>query len=340
MKIAVVIPCRNEVKNIEECIDAIYASEIPADWTIDVYVVDGKSNDGTIGLLQQLQQVHPTLQIVTNEHQITPKAFNLGIHAGKGSDYAQIIGARQIISPNYIRDAVQKLEKDPSIWCIGGRVENVYQNYEGQVIASAMATSLGMGLGNFRTINQSGFVDTVGTPMYPYRVFEKIGFFDETLIRNQDDDFNYRVTKAGGKIYFDAGISLKYYVRGNYKNLWKQFYQYGYWKVYVNQKHKAVTTLRQLVPPLFTFYLCLVIISWLFGGLIGSVSSIPLLIYIALVTYVSYTISSGNRFLRFGDVFKTFPILHISYGLGYLKGVFDFILRKKKPSEKQKELSR
>lgn len=340
MKIAVVIPCRNEIKNIEECISAIYASEIPSDWEIRVYVIDGKSDDGTVELLQQLQQIHPSLQIVENEHKITPKAFNLGIHAGKGSDYIQIIGARQIISSNYIHDAVTKLEENKSIWCIGGSVENVFQNYEGKVIANAMSTSLGMGLGNFRTINKSGFVDTVGTPMYPYRVFEKIGFFDEELIRNQDDDFNYRVTKAGGKIYFDADISLKYYVRGSYKNLWKQFYQYGYWKVYVNQKHQAVTTIRQLVPPIFVSYLILFLFSWLPGPAIGLISSFPLIIYLLLTAVTAGSLVKKDRSLRFRDVFKTFPILHISYGLGYLKGIIDFILFRKKPSEKQKQLSR
>lgn len=340
MKIAVIIPCRNEQNNIEECINAIYSSEIPNDWQLNVFVVDGKSNDGTIKLLERLQQLHSTLQIIINVHQITPKAFNLGIHEGNGCDYVQIIGARQIISADYVRNAVEKLENDKSIWCIGGRVENVYQNYEGRVIANAMSTSLGMGLGNFRTISKSGFVDTVGTPMYPYWVFEKIGYFDEELIRNQDDDFNYRVTKAGGKIYFNADISLKYYVRGNFKNLWKQFYQYGYWKVYVNQKHKAVTTMRQLIPPVFVAYLFLFILSWLFGGFVGAVSSLPLLLYLALVSYVSYDITSKDQSLKFGDTFITFPILHISYGLGYLKGIFDFILLRKKPSDKQKELSR
>lgn len=340
MKIAVVIPCRNELKNIEECISAIYASDVPDNWNLSVFVVDGKSDDGTIELLQNLQQRHSTLQIVVNEHKITPKAFNLGIHAGAGSDYVQIIGARQVISNNYIRDAVNKLEGNKEIWCIGGSVENVYQNYEGKVIASAMSTSLGMGLGNFRTIKKSGFVDTVGTPMYPYWVFEKIGFFDEELIRNQDDDFNFRVTKAGGKIYFDADISLKYYVRGNYKNLWKQFYQYGYWKVYVNQKHQAVTTLRQLVPPLFVLYLILFLFSWLFGGTVGLFGSFPLLGYLFLAAMTTNQLVQGDKSLKFWDVFKTFPILHVSYGLGYLKGVIDFILLKKKPSEKQKQLSR
>lgn len=340
MKIAVVIPCRNEVKNIEECIHAIFESDVPDSWEIKVNVVDGLSDDGTIELLQSLQNQYPLLSIVVNHKKVTPIAFNLGIQAGDGCDYVQIIGARQVIDKTYIRKAVERLESDKSIWCVGGKVQNVFQNYEGKIIASAMSTSLGMGIGNFRTVEQSAFVDTVGTPMYPYWVFEKIGFFDEELIRNQDDDFNYRVTKSGGKIYFDASISLKYYVRGNFKNLRTQFYQYGYWKVYVNQKHKAVTTIRQLVPPLFTLYVGLFLGSWLFGSTTGLVGSFPLLTYLFLVGLTSNRLVKEDKSLNFWDVFKTFPILHVSYGLGYLKGIIDFLVFKKKPSNKQKQMSR
>lgn len=340
MKIAVVIPCRNEVKNIEECIHAIFESDIPQSWQINVNVVDGLSDDGTIELLQSLQNQYPLLSIVVNHKKVTPIAFNLGIQAGDGCDYVQIIGARQVIDKTYIRKAVERLESDKSIWCVGGKVQNVFQNYEGKIIASAMSTSLGMGIGNFRTVEQSTFVDTVGTPMYPYWVFEKIGFFDEELIRNQDDDFNYRVTSAGGKIFFDASISLKYYVRGNFQQLRKQFYQYGYWKVFVNQKHKSVTTIRQLVPPLFVLYLMLAVLSWLFGSIFGTVGSTPLLIYLAITLFVTYKLTKEDKSLKFFDVFKTFPILHISYGLGYLRGILDFLLLKKKPSDKQKQLSR
>lgn len=200
MKIAVVIPCRNEVRNIQECIDAIYSSDLPAGFELVVNVVDGLSNDGTIELLQTLQQKYTGLQIIRNEKQLTPFAFNLGIYATKDADFYQIIGARQIVSPNYLKDGIESLQKAPSIWCVGGQVHNVYLNKESKMIAQAMGTSFGMGLGNFRTLTESGFVDTVGTPMYPAWVFEKIGYFDEELIRNQDDDFNFRVTKAGGKI--------------------------------------------------------------------------------------------------------------------------------------------
>lgn len=339
MKVSIVIPCRNEALYIEECIRAIYAAEIAQEVETNVFVVDGMSNDGTREIVQQLQEEFSTLSIVDNVKQLTPFAFNLGIYAAS-CDYVQIVGARHILSDNYLSVCLKKLNEDPSVWCVGGRLENEYVNETGKVIALAMGTQLGMGIGNFRTLSKSGFTDTVTSPMYPYKVFEKIGFFDEELIRNQDDDFNFRVTKAGGKIWFDADISLKYYVRGNYKNLWKQFFQYGYWKVYVNQKHRTFTTIRQLIPPLFVLYLILFLFTWLFGATVGLAGSFPLIVYLALTAITSNRLVQEDNQLRFWDVFKTFPILHISYGLGYLKGVIEFVLLNKKPSDKQKQLSR
>ncbi|WP_343748426.1 glycosyltransferase family 2 protein [Fluviicola sp.] len=338
MKLAVVIPCRNEVRNIAECIEAIYASDLPEHAELVVNVVDGKSNDGTLELLQNLQAKHPGLQIITNEKQLTPYAFNLGIYAAKDADYYQIIGARQVVSPNYLKDAVAALQNNPEIWCVGGAVDNVYLNEEGKMIAKAMGTAFGMGLGNFRTLSESGFVDTVGTPMYPAWVFEKIGYFDEELIRNQDDDFNFRVTKAGGKIWYDASISLKYYVRGSISQLWKQFMQYGYWKVYVNKKHKAVTTLRQLVPPLFVLFLILLPFLFLVCNLLGFIGLSFLGMYVLLGLLVTSRVAADVR--EFNRIFVIFPILHISYGWGYLKGIATFLIAGRKPGDKYKNMSR
>ncbi len=340
MKIAVIVPCRNEVANIFECIDAIYNSSVPENYEISVFIVDGKSDDGTLSVIEELKSKYRTLAIVVNEKQLTPYAFNLGIVAGKGSDYFQIVGARQIIDSNYIAKSVEILESDKSIWCVGGRVENVFLNAIGKTIARAMQTTFGMGLGNFRTLNESGFVDTVGTPMYPAFVFEKIGYFDENLIRNQDDDFNFRVTNAGGRIFYNNDISLKYYVRGSYKGLWKQFFQYGYWKVYVNKKHKAITTMRQLVPPLFVIYLILLIITSFVSISVAGFLGIPNLIYIGMAVHSSLKASEPEVHVKFWEVIKVFPILHISYGLGYLKGIWTFLVLNQQPSDKQKELSR
>lgn len=338
MKISIVIPCRNEAKNIEECIKAIYACELPDESTINVYVVDGMSDDGTREVVNELKKYYSNLFLVDNKKQLTPFAFNLGIYAGGKVDYIQIVGARHILSENYLFNCINKLEKNASIWCVGGKIINEYINETGRIISKAMSTAFGMGLGNFRTLEKSGFTDTVTSPMYPYWVFEKIGFFDEELIRNQDDDFNYRVLKAGGRIFYDNNISLKYYVRGDYKSLWKQFFQYGYWKVFVNRKHKAVTTLRQLVPPIFVLYLAVVFITLFFEFKNFTFTLIPLILYFLLSIY--FSMKASDQDTSPVKLFITFPILHISYGLGYLNGIWEFFLLKKKPSDKQKSLSR
>lgn len=337
MIISVVIPCRNEVLYIEECVEAIYANQLMTDVRLQVFVVDGMSDDGTREKVQNLQSKFLTLKLIDNVKQLTPFAFNLGIHASK-ADYIQIVGARHILSADYIQKALNILKSKPEVWCVGGKLINEYINQTGEIISKAMSTSFGMGLGNFRTLAKSGYTDTVTSPMYPFWVFEKIGFFDEQLIRNQDDDFNFRVIKAGGKIYFENDISLKYYVRGNFKGLYRQFFQYGYWKVYVNQKHKAVTTLRQLVPPLFVVFIFLSILLSFLHPLLAILSAIVYMIYILMALLVG--LKKRSTFSESIKISITFPILHFSYGFGYLKGMLEFIVFRKKPSDKQKRLSR
>jgi GT2 family glycosyltransferase len=338
MKISVVIPCRNERQYIRECVEAIYASQLPEGAEMLVQVVDGMSNDGTREVVSELKSIYSSLELVDNLKQLTPYAFNLGIHAQGKVDYVQIVGARHILSPNYISTCIERLQADAAVWCVGGRIVNEYVNETGRIISKAMSSSFGMGIGNFRTLEASGFTDTVTSPMYPYHVFEQIGFFDEELIRNQDDDFNFRVIRAGGKIWYEHAISLKYYVRANYKGLWRQFYQYGYWKVFVNRKHGAVTTLRQLVPPLFVCYLMLALASLCFDGWFKVVAFIPAVLYTILASLVAFQLSDRSKDI-FG-IMRTFPILHISYGLGYLAGIFRFLILQKKPTDKQKRLSR
>ena len=340
MKITVVIPCRNEHLFIEECIRAIYNCDLPSTASIQVFVVDGMSDDGTRIKVENLKSEYSSLQLIDNVQQLTPFAFNLGIYAGGKVDFVQIVGARHILSTNYLMNALTMLNDNKDVWCVGGRIINEYINETGRVISSAMSTTFGMGLGNFRTLSKSGFTDTVTSPMYPYWVFEKIGFFDENLIRNQDDDFNFRLTNAGGKIYYDHEISLKYYVRGNFKGLWKQFFQYGYWKVYVNKKHKAVTTVRQLVPPLFVTYLAMLVLTSFFSISVAGIFGLPFLAYVGMAVYFALKASEKDKEIKFWEVFKTFPILHVSYGLGYLKGIWTFLILNQRPSDKQKELSR
>lgn len=337
MRLSVVIPCRNEEGYIQECIEAIYHATLPENLAMHVFVVDGMSDDDTRAIVQKLTETYSTLHLVDNTAKVTPFAFNIGIHQIP-ADYIQIIGARQIISSEYISKCFEILQSDPSIWCVGGRLINQFNNSASRIIAMAMDTSFGMGLGNFRILEKSGYTDTVTSPMYPYWVFEKIGFFDEQLVRNQDDDFNFRVKKEGGKIWFEHSIFLKYVVRGSYSGLFRQFFQYGYWKVFVNKKHEAITTFRQLIPPLFVLFIMCLPLSILSGGIMFYFSMVSVCMYILLALY--FGVKKASKLNEFFGIVKTFPILHFSYGLGYLLGILHFIVLGKKPSGKQKRLSR
>ena len=335
--VSVVIPCKNEILYIEECIRAIFKSELSEGTILNVFVVDGMSEDGTRDKVKELISEFPNLNLLDNEMEITPHGFNIGVKAAN-FDYLQRVDARHIISTNYIQTCIQHIKNDNSIWCAGGRLENSYVNNTAKIIAEAMSTSFGMGIGNFRTLQKTGFTDTVTSPMYPKFVFEKIGYFDERLIRNQDDDFNYRVQKAGGKILFIHEIFLKYYVRASMKNLRRQFYQYGYWKVFVNKKHKSITTIRQLAPMFFVLFLLLTPASLL----------IPIIFLYAfmpiLSLYLILVLLFGSRLLKKSKnvltCFLVYPTMHITYGIGYLSGIIDFILLNRTPSDKQKRLSR
>ncbi len=335
-RISVVIPCRNEALYIKECIQAIYANELPMDTQLHVFVVDGMSDDGTREIVLELEQEYPNLKLVDNVKKLTPFAFNLGIYQVP-FDFLQIVGARHILSSNYLSSCLNTLQENKEIWCVGGKIANVAVNKTGELISAVMSSSFGMGMGNFRTLEQSGYTDTVTSPMYPYEVFEKIGFFDEDLIRNQDDDFNFRVTNAGGKIYFIHDIELKYYVRAKVSGLRKQFFQYGYWKVFVNRKHGTMTTIRQLFPPAYVLYLCGLPLSYFFPFWLQLLSITPLMLYLCGMTFFSLRLTGLKHFF---NTVSLFPIIHVSYGLGYLLGMIDFLLLKKNPSDKQKELSR
>ncbi|MEP7128554.1 MAG: glycosyltransferase family 2 protein [Chitinophagales bacterium] len=326
-KVSVVIPCRNEKDFIEACIQSIVDADYPEE-LLEIIVCDGLSDDGTIDILEKLKIKIPILQIVTNQKKITPVARNLGIQNSTG-DYILIFDAHAEMAANYILENATILDQQTDVWCSGGVWKNCYTNELSKNIARAMSSPFGVGNAQFRIGQQSGYTDTVGMPMYRSSVFQTIGFFDETLIRNQDDEFNYRVEKAGGRIWFTTETYSNYYVRPSWKKLFSQYFQYGYWKVYVNKKHKTVTTMRQLVPLFFVTFLISGIFVSLFQQELNNLYILILVIYLALGFGSAAKFSTQPKDLL--QIFISFFILHFSYGSGYAKGILDFlILRKKK----------
>lgn len=343
MKVAVVIPCRNEERYIERCVLSVVNSDY-REGTIDVYISDGMSDDNTRSIIRDLSSAYPNVHLVDNEKRTTPFALNLGIKAAGDFDVLIILGAHAEIAPDYVALCVADLEKDKLVGCTGGILENVNEDEVSETIAHAMSSPFGVGNAHFRTGLKAGYVDTVAFGAYRKEVFDKIGLFDEALTRNQDDEFNYRVTKAGYKILLDPKIRCKYYVRASYGKLFRQYYQYGLWKVYVNRKHKAVTSVRQLIPPAFVLFLLILpliplyILIMPFGKIIAMIWAVLFAGYIS--GGVLAAMQQNARPGQFPGVVFSFFLLHTGYGLGYLHGILKFLVLQKQPGHNESRLSR
>jgi GT2 family glycosyltransferase len=333
--VTIVIPCLNERDYILRCLKSIANQTYPSH-LIQTFICDGNSNDGTPEIINDFSITNPQFQLLINEQKTTPFALNLGIKKAT-SDIIIILGAHSELDKDFVLNSITSFDIDPGIMCTGGVLQSEYENVTSQIIGSAMSSPFGVGNAHFRTGSKNGFVDTVAFGAYKKEIFEKVGLFDEDLIRNQDDEFNYRITSNGYKIYLNSDIKCKYFVRASFLKLFKQYYQYGYWKVFVNKKHKSVTTVRQLIPMMFVLYLFLLTVSVFLSKPVFIFMSLFGIAYIFLAFIFAFKKTASIKFV-FGIVF-TFFILHISYGLGYLKGIFDFLIVGKS-IKKQESLSR
>ena len=334
-KVSITIPCLNEEKYISKCLDSIVNCSYPKGF-LSVFVVDGESSDSTLSILNDYAQKHFFIKILINPKKVTPISLNMGIKASD-MDVAIILGAHAEIYPDYIEKCLLAFENSPKIGCTGGVLEQINEDEESKIIALAMSSPFGVGNAHFRTGLKDGFVDTVAFGAYKKEVFEKIGYFDEELARNQDDEFNYRLIKNGFEIYLSRAIKSKYFVRASYKKLYRQYYQYGFWKVLVNKKHQAVTSIRQMIPPLFVAGSLLGILSFIFFPFLGFPLFSFWLIYLLGALYFANKISENESII---GICYVFLILHCSYGFGYLKGIVHFLLLNKTADKKHQKLSR
>lgn len=307
-EVSLIMACRNEAQHLDDCLSSLWNLDYPKD-KLEIIIVDGLSADSSLAVAEKWRKNWPGVRVVTNPHRFAPAAFNLGIIAARG-EIICILSPRHRLSANYLREGIRALLSDEKIFCVGGFPRNRSDSATGRAIALALQSPFGVGSKNFRSLQKDAFVDTVGTPLYKKGILLKAGLFDEGLVRNQDDDLNFRLRQLGGKILLCSKIFAEYFVRDRLLQLFKQYEQYGYWKVFVGRKHSALTNLRQLVPPLTLVFF------------------IPLMpFYFSASFLVSLRLSSEWR--EIPKIMAAFLCVHFGYGWGYLRGVFDFFILKK-----------
>jgi glycosyltransferase involved in cell wall biosynthesis len=344
--ISVVIPCLNESKYIDATLASLQV-QVDLDEPFEVIVVDGGSEDGTRDILDRWSRVDERFRWIDNPKRTTPVAMNLGIESAFG-EIIIILGAHAEVSNDWIMRNVQALKAHPESGCVGGVVKQVHGSEQSKRIGAALSTPFGVGDARFRTGGTAAHVDTVAFGAYRKEALDEIGWFDEALDRNQDDELNYRMLKSGWRIWFDPRIQSSYHVRSSFSQLFRQYRQYGYWKVKVNQKHKAITTWRQTIPALFLGAMTLSAAFWVLD-LLGVWSEAwkgmgeSLLLSGAalwLVVGTGSAISASSQARDITGILRAYLVVHCSYGLGYWEGIFRFLILRKAPGREASKLTR
>ena len=320
--VSVIMPIRNEADFIERAIRSVLANDYPTD-KMEILVVDGMSDDGTREKVEKVSQTDSRVRMLDNPKRIVPSAMNMGIKASRGDLFIRVDGHAEVPS-DFVGKSVECLREHPEAWVVGGYIETVEGDYMGRAIAAAMRSPVGVGNARFRLGDYEGWVDTLAFGTHHKWIVDKIGYFDEELVRNQDDEFNLRIILAGGKIWMSKSIQSTYFSRGSLRKLWRQYFQYGFWRIRTLQKHKRPATLRQLAPLLLVLSLLLLGLAGLLWRPFWVLLAVEAGLYLLGLTTGALDVGrrSGWRLAPIAPL--VFVILHFAYGLGSLWGGIRF----------------
>jgi len=332
-----VIPCRNERASIESCVRSVLGQQAVSGG-YEVIVADGMSDDGTRDILAKLAAEDGRLRVLDNPERITARGMNLGIAHARGR-YIAIMGAHNRYAPDYLSASLRVMEETGAD-NVGGSMICRGETWLQKAIAAAHHSRFSVGGARWHDASYEGPADTVFGGFYRRDVFDRIGVFDEALLRNQDDELNLRLTVAGGTIWHSPAIRSSYCPRGSLRHLFRQYLQYGFWKVLVIKKHRRPASPRQLVPG--AFVLCLLGLS------AGALFYTPLFyVWSALVTLYgganlgASIVTAARAGWRYLPVLPAvFACYHFGYGIGFLLGIIHFLVLRTPPSAAFTQLTR
>ena len=334
--VSVIMPIRNEADFIGQAMQSILDSDYPAE-KMEVLVVDGDSSDDTRLIVEKLAESDARIKILDNPRRIVPTAMNTALKQMQGDIFIRIDGHAKIPA-NFISESIRCLNEHPDAWVAGGYIETVASDYIGRAIAAAMSSPVGVGNARFRLGDYEGWVDTLAFGAHHKWVVDKIGYFDEELVRNQDDEFNLRVILAGGKIWMSKSIRSTYFSRSSLGKLWKQYFQYGFWRIRTFQKHKRPAAMRQLMPLLFVLSILFLGIAGLFWKPFWYLLETGLIFYVMALFVGAFIVGVKSGWQFVPVVPLIFMILHFAYGLGGLWGVTRFYILKGRGMKKPEEI--
>ena len=324
--ISIIIPILNEEKYIAKCLDSIIESDYDKN-KMEVLLVDGGSEDKTIEIIKKYQEKYQFFKLLNNPKKIVPVAMNIGIKEAKG-EYIIRLDAHSSYPKDYFSKLIfyhKKLNADN----VGGVVITEVKNKSltSNAIKNVLSDKFGVGSAFRSGVSKIREVDTVPFGCYKKEVFDKIGLYDERLVRNQDIELNKRLKRNGGKIYLVPEIKCIYYARENFLDLAKNNFKNGLWNILTAYYTNSLSSLsfRHFVPLLFVLSLILSLILGIFYKYFFYLFLIILVLYLSIILIRSFQIKKGTTFFHQS---LAFLVLHFSYGMGSLVGIFKVLKEK------------
>jgi glycosyltransferase involved in cell wall biosynthesis len=319
--VSVIMAIRNEAAFIELALKSVLAQDYPAEY-LEIIVSDGMSLDGTRAIVQGMAARDSRIRLIDNPGEIVPKGMNAAIRLARGDIVIRVDGHCEI-ARDYVRECVRILQQGEAEG-VGGPIQTVGRTPVAEAIAMALSSSFGVGGSAFRTVNNRKlYVDTVPFPAYTRSTIETAGLYDEEMVRDQDDEYNYRLRKLGFRILLSPTIRSRYYSRSSLLSLWRQYAQYGFWKVRVLQRHPRQMQPRQFIPSLLVLSVLAALAASVFSASGRMLFALMVSAYMGVDLCVSFYLALGrSQAVWIAPII--FPIVHCSYGFGFISGLWRF----------------
>jgi len=324
-RVSIIVPCYNEEATIQLLLKSIY-DQTYTHSEIEVVLADGMSTDQTRAEVAAFQRRYPDLlvKVVDNPKRIIPAALNTALAAAQGEFIIRLDG-HSMMYPEYVKNCVADLEQGK-----GDNVGGVWEihpagpGFIARSIAAAAAHPFGVGDALYRFTNRAGAVDTVPFGAFRRSLVEQVGHFDESLLTNEDYEFNTRIRQHGGVVWLDPAIRSVYIARASLAALAKQYWRYGFWKLRMLRRYPGTLRWRQALPPLFVLGCAGLALLSILLNTARWMLVIILVLYFTLLVIGSLPVAYRQRDPRLLiGIPLAIATMHFCWGAGFLRSVID-----------------
>ena len=284
-------------------------------------VYDGESDDDSVAIARGRADGRPGWAVLPNPRRIQAAAWNAGIAVATG-DIVGIVSGHAVLAPDYVRRAVEAIEATGADM-VGGPVNAVGGGPIGEAVSIAISTPFGVGGARHHYATERTEVDTVFMGLARRETYQRFPF-DESMVRNQDDELSYRLLDAGGRIVCDPAIVSAYTSRATLGGLWTQYFDYGRWKVRVIQAHPRQVRVRHLVPIGLVGAFGVAGLAAVVGDAGRRLLALLLVAYLGAIVVATVRYGRGRPAGIMAALAAAYPTMHLSYGLGMIKGLWQF----------------